>query len=77
LWFGRPASIKHFKVFVSKCYIKNNYDHLGKFDRRAHEVIFLGYARNSKGYRFFNKIMHKLVDYIDVRIDEEAPIKYQ
>jgi hypothetical protein len=24
LWFGRPASIKHFKVFGSKCYIKNN-----------------------------------------------------
>ena len=24
LWFGRNASIKHFKVFGSKCYIKNN-----------------------------------------------------
>jgi hypothetical protein len=24
LWFGRLASIKHFKVFGSKCYIKNN-----------------------------------------------------
>jgi transposase InsO family protein len=34
-WFGQPTSIKHFKVFGSKCYIKNNDDHLGKFDSRA------------------------------------------
>jgi transposase InsO family protein len=50
LWFGRPASIKHFKVFGSKCYIKNNDDHLGKFDSRVDEGIFLGYATNNKGY---------------------------
>ena len=31
LWFGIPASIKHFKVFGSKCYIKNNAEHLGKY----------------------------------------------
>jgi hypothetical protein len=28
LWLGRPASIKHFKVFRSKCYIKNNDENL-------------------------------------------------
>ena len=49
LWFGRPASIKHFKVFGNKCYIKNNDDHLGKFDGRVDEGIFLGYATNNKG----------------------------
>ena len=31
LWFGRPSSI-HFKLFGSKCYIKNNDEHLGKYD---------------------------------------------
>jgi hypothetical protein len=35
LWFGRLASIKHFKVFGSNCYIKNNDDHQGKFDSRV------------------------------------------
>jgi hypothetical protein len=39
---------------------------MGKFDGRYDEGIFLGYATNSKGYRCFNKIMKKLVDYIDV-----------
>jgi hypothetical protein len=77
LWFGRPASIKHFKVFGSKCYINNNDDHLGKFDSRVDEGIFLGYATKSKEYIFFNKRMHKLVDCIDVRIDEESPVKDQ
>jgi hypothetical protein len=58
-------------------YIKNNDDLLGNFDSRADEGIFLGYATNNKGYRFFNKRMHKLVGCIDVQIDEEAPVKYQ
>jgi transposase InsO family protein len=49
LWFGRPASIKHFKVFGSKCYIKNNDENLGKYDDMANEGIFLGYATNIKG----------------------------
>ena len=48
LWYGRPASIKHFKVFGSKFYIQNNYENLGKYDDRATEGIFLGYSTNSK-----------------------------
>ena len=49
LWFGILASIKHFKFFGSKCYIKNNDEHLGKYDDRADEGIFLGYAATIKG----------------------------
>jgi hypothetical protein len=71
LWFGRLASIKHFKVFGSKCYIKNNDENLGKYDDRDDESIFLGYATNSKGYRLYNKRLHKLVDCIDIKVDEE------
>jgi hypothetical protein len=70
LWFGRPASIKHFRVFGSKCYIKNNDENLEKYDDRADEGIFLGYATNNKGYRCYNKRLHNMVDYIDVKIDE-------
>jgi hypothetical protein len=50
---------------------------MGKFDGRADEGIFLGYATNNKVYKCFNKILHKLVDCIDVRIDEEASVKDQ
>jgi hypothetical protein len=75
LWFGRPTSIKHFKVFGSKCYIKNNDENLGKYDDRADEGIFLGYATNSKGYRCYNKRLHKMVDGIDVKVDEGIPAR--
>ena len=75
LWYGRPASIKHFKVFGSKCYIKNNNENLGKYDDRADEGIFLGYATNSKYYRCFNKRLHKLVDCIDWKVDEGVPVR--
>jgi hypothetical protein len=75
LWFGRPASIKHFKFFGSKCYIKNNDENIGKYDDRVDEGIFLGYATNSKGYRCYNKRLHKLVDCIDIKVDEEIPVK--
>jgi hypothetical protein len=75
LWYGRPTSIKHFKVFGSKCYIKNNDENLGKYDDRVDEGIFLGYATNSKGYRCYNKRLHKMVDFIDIKVDEGIPTR--
>ncbi len=50
LWFGRPASIMHFKFFGSKCYIKNNDEHIGKYDDSDDAGTFLGYATNCKAY---------------------------
>ena len=75
LWFGRPASIKHFKVFGSKCYIKNNDENIGKYDDRDDEGIFLGYVANNKGYTCYNTRLHKLVNCIDIKIDEGIPVK--
>jgi hypothetical protein len=75
LWFERPASIKNFKVFGSKCYIKNNDENIGKYDDRDDEGIFLGYATHSKGYKCYNKRLHKLVDCIDIKVDEEVPVR--
>ena len=48
LWFGIPASIKHFKVFGIKCYIKNNDEHLGKYDGKADEGMFLDMMQTVK-----------------------------
>ncbi len=49
---------------------KNNDEHLGKYDDMADEGVFLGYATNNKGYRCYNKRLHKMVDCIDIKIDE-------
>ena len=75
LWKGKPVIVKHFKVFGSKCYIKNNDEHLGKYDDRADEGVFLGYATNSKGYRCYNKRLNKMVDCIDIKVDEGSHVK--
>ena len=65
---GRPASVKYFRIFGSKCYIKINEDNLGKFDSRIYEGIFLGYPSNKKSYRCFNFILSKIVASVDVTL---------
>jgi transposase InsO family protein len=35
LWKGRPANVKHFRVFGRKCYIKREDGRMGKFDSRV------------------------------------------
>ena len=70
LWYGRTPSVKYFRVFGSKCYIKNLDKDLGKFDARAYEGIFLGYASNKKAYRCYNLRLHKIVQSADVTIDD-------
>ena len=45
LWKGRPASVKHFRIFGSKCYIKRVDKHLGKLDSRTDEgILVLGFG---------------------------------
>ena len=60
------------KFFGSKCYIKRIDQNLGKFDDRADEGIFLGYSSKSKAYRCFNKRSRKLIESIDVKVDENG-----
>ena len=62
-------------MFGSSCYIKINKDDLGKFDSRNDEGIFLGYSSTKKAYRCFNKILHKIVESVDVKVDDVKPRK--
>ena len=68
LWKGRPANIKHFRVFGSKCYIRRE-DRTGKFDSRVDEGIFLGYSSTRKAYKCFNLKLNRIVESINVKID--------
>ena len=72
LWYGRPTTLKYFRVFRSKFYIKNNNDKLGKFEARADEGILLVYYSISKGYKCYNKRLKNIVECIDVVIDETS-----
>jgi len=70
LWFGRPTSIKDFKVFGRKCYIKRDDDNLGKFDSISDEDIFIGYSSNKKSYRCYNLRLQKIVESENVNVDD-------
>jgi hypothetical protein len=66
LWFGRSPSVKYFKVFGSRCYIKRLDENLIKIDDRSNEGIFLGYASIKKAYKCYNLRLHKIFESEDV-----------
>ena len=70
LWYGKTPTVKYFKVFGSKCYIKRTDEKLGKFEPKADEGILLGYSSRSKGYKRYNKRLGKIIESIDVVVDE-------
>ena len=76
-WYGETPSVKHFKIFGSKCYIKKNDEQLGKLEPRADEGILLGYSPHNKAYKCYNKRLGRIFDNIDVVIDEEGNIPRQ
>ena len=41
IWKGRPANVKYFRVFGSKCYIKREDGRMGKFDSRVDKIVLL------------------------------------
>ena len=77
LWYGKTPAVNYFKIFGSKCYIKRIDESLGNFEPRADEGILLGYSPQSKGYKCYNKTFRKIVESIDVVVDEEGNIPRQ
>jgi transposase InsO family protein len=70
LWKGRPANVKHFRVFGSKCYIKRENGKMRKFDSRVDKGILVGYSSTRKAYKCYNLRLNKVVESINVTIDE-------
>ena len=62
LWCGRTTIFKHFKIFANICQIKRNDEKLQKFDGRVDEGIFMGYSKNNKGYKCYNKFNKIIID---------------
>jgi hypothetical protein len=70
LWKERPANVNHFRVFGSKCYIKREDGRMGKFDSHVDKGILVGYSSTRKAYKYYNLILNKVVEIINVTIDE-------
>ena len=61
---------KYLGVIVT---VKGTRMRLGKFDSRIDEGIFLAYSYTKKVYRYYNKILHKIIESTYVRIDDIKP----
>jgi hypothetical protein len=70
IWKGIPVNFKHFRVFGRKCYIKREDDMIGKFDSQVDKGILGGYSRKRKAYKCFNLRLIRIVERINVMIDE-------
>jgi hypothetical protein len=62
-------NIKYLRVFGCKCFYLKKGVHLSKFDTKALEGIFVGYAK-SHAFRIFDKESAHVVEVSNVRFDE-------
>ncbi|XP_075664336.1 uncharacterized protein LOC142633956 [Castanea sativa] len=72
LWKGRKPNVKYFRIFGSTYFILKDRENVGKFDSRSDEGIFLGYSSISKAYQVYNKRTMKVMETVNVVIDESA-----
>ena len=72
LWKGRKPNVKYFRIFGSTCFILKDRENVGKFDSSSDEGIFLGYSSTSKAYRVYNKRIMKVMETVNVVIDESS-----
>ena len=72
LWKGRKPNVKYFTFVGSTCFILKDRENVGKFDSRSDEGIFLGYSSTSKAYRVYNKRTMKVMETVNVVIDESS-----
>ena len=68
----RKPNVKYFRIFGSTCFILKDRENVGKFDSQSDEGIFLGYSSTSKAYQVYNKITMKVMETVNVVIDESS-----
>ncbi|GJY47529.1 putative ribonuclease H-like domain-containing protein [Tanacetum coccineum] len=70
---GRTPLIDFMKPFGCPVTILNTRDHLGKFDGKADEGLFVGYSVVSKAMRVFNKRTRIVEETLNIRFLENTP----
>ncbi|GKD01016.1 putative ribonuclease H-like domain-containing protein [Tanacetum coccineum] len=73
LLHGRTPSLSFMKPFGCPITILNTSDHLGKFDGKADEGLFVGYSVNSKAFRAFNNRTRIVEENLHITFLENKP----
>ncbi|GJT33685.1 ribonuclease H-like domain-containing protein [Tanacetum coccineum] len=73
LFLGRKPALGFMRPFGCPVTILNTIDHLGKFDGKADEGLFIGYLINSKAFRVFNSRTRIVEENLHVQFSENTP----
>ncbi|GKB14268.1 retrovirus-related pol polyprotein from transposon TNT 1-94 [Tanacetum coccineum] len=68
---GRSPNINYFHVFGCHVHIHNHRDHLGKFDEKDNDGLFLGYSLVAKAFRVFNIRRQEIEETLHVTFSED------
>ena len=77
LWKGKTPNLSYFHVFGCKCYILNDKEHLGKFDARSDEGMFLGYSANNTTFRVYNLRSLMIMESVNIVFDDVIAVKWE
>nr|GEX61434.1 hypothetical protein [Tanacetum cinerariifolium] len=64
VYVGQPPG------FVSKCYLLNDYEDVGKLKAKGDIGVFVGYPKESVAFRIYNKRTRKIHENVNVNFDE-------
>ena len=70
IWKGKKPNVGYFHVFGSMCYILNDQEHLGKFDTKSDQDVFLGYSINNRAYHVYNMRTQTVMESANVVMDD-------
>nr|GEY89548.1 copia-type polyprotein [Tanacetum cinerariifolium] len=71
-WNGLKPTVSHLRVFGSIEYVHVPSQRRLKLDDRSEKHVFVGYEKQSKGYKLYNPVKKKVVVSRDVEFDEEG-----
>ncbi|PKI48983.1 hypothetical protein CRG98_030570 [Punica granatum] len=66
VWTEKEVSYKHLRVFECRASVHIPLDERSKLDAKAKQCIFLGYAHEEFGYRFWDPDSRKIIRSRDV-----------
>ena len=69
--------MKYFRIFGSTYFILKDRENVGKFDSQSKEGIFLVYSSTSKASRVYNKRTMKVMETMNVVIDESSDSSFE
>ncbi|GJT12879.1 retrovirus-related pol polyprotein from transposon TNT 1-94 [Tanacetum coccineum] len=71
-WNGLKPTVSHIRVFGCIAYVYVPSQRRLKLDNRSEKHVFVGYDKQSKGYKLYNPVTRKVVVGRDVEFDEEG-----